>query len=223
MSAQTENGHGLPARPCWPISVLFARRDSIYKTLPGVDVWDADRDALKWPGGTSVVAHPPCRAWGRLAHFANPIPGEKEFATWAVEMIRKWGGVLEHPAQSRVWDAAQMPKPGRGRDEWGGWSISVDQHWWGHRANKETWLYVCGCEPADAPKIPLRIDEGTHYIMQDRRPGTSTRNWWKRRLPTSEREATPPALAAWLVELARICWANVRRQESTAEKEQSHE
>jgi hypothetical protein len=27
------------------ITVLFARRDSVYKSLPDVDVWDADREA----------------------------------------------------------------------------------------------------------------------------------------------------------------------------------
>lgn len=30
------------------IAVLFARADSIYKTLPECDVWDATRDARKW-------------------------------------------------------------------------------------------------------------------------------------------------------------------------------
>jgi hypothetical protein len=46
------------------VAVLFARADSIYKTLAGCDVWDEARDALKWPGGAPIIAHPPCRAWG---------------------------------------------------------------------------------------------------------------------------------------------------------------
>jgi hypothetical protein len=49
------------------VAVLFARSDSHYKALPGVDVWDSERDARKWLGGSPVVAHPPCRAWGALA------------------------------------------------------------------------------------------------------------------------------------------------------------
>ena len=44
------------------VAVLFARADSIYKTLPGCDVYDIKRDARTWPGGCPVVAHPPCRA-----------------------------------------------------------------------------------------------------------------------------------------------------------------
>ena len=32
------------------VAVLFARADSVYKTLPGVDVWDEARDARQWPG-----------------------------------------------------------------------------------------------------------------------------------------------------------------------------
>lgn len=74
------------------VAVLFARRNSIYKTLPGCDVWDIERDARLWPGGMPVVAHPPCRAWGQLRHFARPVPGERELAILAVDQVRRWGG-----------------------------------------------------------------------------------------------------------------------------------
>src|SRR5207245_1798634 len=96
-------------------AVLFARRDSIYKTLPGCEVYDQDRDALSYVGGMPVVAHPPCRAWGNLAHFAKPRDGEKQFAEWAVQQVRRWGGVLEHPKNSRLWAAKGLPKAGSGR------------------------------------------------------------------------------------------------------------
>jgi hypothetical protein len=38
------------------IAALFVCADSIYRTLPGVDCWDIERDARNWPGGCPVVA-----------------------------------------------------------------------------------------------------------------------------------------------------------------------
>ena len=64
------------------VPVLFARRDSIYKIMADCDVWDIDRDARNYHGSAAIVAHPPCRAWGRLRQFANPRPDEKQLALW---------------------------------------------------------------------------------------------------------------------------------------------
>ena len=77
------------------VAVLYARPNSIYKRLEAADVWDMERDARCWPGGAPVVAHPPCRAWGRLRHFAKPRPDEKGLALHAVAAVREHGGVLE--------------------------------------------------------------------------------------------------------------------------------
>ena len=120
------------------VAILFARVDSVYKSIPGCDVWDAERDARKWPGGSPVVAHPPCRLWGRLRHFANVVPGEKELATWAVEKVREYGGVLEHPHGSLLWRVMNLPRLGA-RDEWGGWTAALPQFWLGHKAEKASW------------------------------------------------------------------------------------
>lgn len=40
------------------IAVLFARKDSVYKTMPECDVYDIDRDARTYDGPWPVVAHP---------------------------------------------------------------------------------------------------------------------------------------------------------------------
>jgi hypothetical protein len=75
---------------------LFVRKDSIYKEL-GVDCWDAERNALNWPGGNPLIAHPPCRAWGQLSHWAKPLPGEKELAIWSIEKYENLGVYLSIP------------------------------------------------------------------------------------------------------------------------------
>ncbi|WP_205710725.1 hypothetical protein [Hydrogenophaga crocea] len=189
------------------VAVLFARADSVYKTLPSVDVWDIERDARKWPGGCPVVAHPPCRAWGRLRAFARPRPDEKDLARWAVAQVREWGGVLEHPESSQLWVDQELPR-GQKRDEFGGWTLPIHQWWWGHRAQKRTWLYIVGIEPQDIPAIPLRLGKSDCRIRLDkRRPdGTHIRKGdpdYQPLLGDAEREHTPPDLAYWLVELAR--------------------
>lgn len=180
------------------VAVLFARADSVYKRMEGCDVWDAERDALRWPGGSPVVAHPPCRAWGRLRQFSLATSAEKVLAPWAVDQVRRYGGVLEHPAESTLWDHCRLPRPGRMQDDWGGWSLCIKQCDWGHRAEKLTWLYVVGISPYDLPPFP-EPRTPTHCI----RP---TRSY--PRMPSvtkPERERTTPLLAEWLVELARRC------------------
>lgn len=204
MTTPPTSTSGCAAAPGSPVAVLFARADSIYKTMPGCDVWDIERDARQYRGGMPIVAHPPCRAWGVLRHMAKPRVGERELALWAVCMVRIWGGVIEHPAGSLLWREAALPEPGQ-RDGWGGWTLQAPQYWWGHRCEKETRFYVAGCEPAAAPTIPMRMGHPTHVITQGLRMGEPG---WRPRVPNWEREATPPDLAAWLVELARKCKGN---------------
>lgn len=178
------------------VAVLFARSDSVYKSLPGCDVYDIERDARTWPGMSPVVAHPPCRAWGRLRTFAHPRPDEKALGPLAVSFVRRFGGVLEHPAESTLWGTLLMPWPGRAPDQFGGWTMAVDQFHFGHRAQKPTWLYIVGVHPDDLPPVPFRDGRPTHCI----RPaaGSSLPS-----VPKPEREHTPVHLAEWLVEVAR--------------------
>lgn len=183
-------------------AVLFARADSIYKTMD-CDVWDQERNALNWPGGAPIVAHPPCRGWGSLRKLSHADAAEKALGPWAAEQVRKWGGVLEHPARSTLWAAANLPRPGE-RDHQGGFTIAAPQWWWGHRAEKWTWFYVCGCEPGELPEIPLRIGRAECVIanIHGLRAGDPG---YRKEVTKRERDATPPALAAWLLETARRC------------------
>lgn len=192
------------------IAVLFARRDSVYKTFEGCDVFDADRDALTFAGDMPVVAHPPCRAWGGLRKLAKPRDGEKELAIWAVGVVRKNGGVLEHPRGSTLWkhpfEGGGLPLPTDGADAFGGYTLDVCQHWWGHKAEKRTWLYIVGVPRSRLPQLPLVLGKGTHVITQSR-SYNNTRfkkgmQGWRPEVTKAEREHTPAALAKWLVQLA---------------------
>lgn len=170
------------------VAVLFARRRSIYKSIPWLDVWDEIRDARNYDGRLPVVAHPPCRAWGRLKGQAKPRSDERELAICAVEHVRRCGGVLEHPAYSDLWQSAGLPRPGN-RDVVGGWTLPILQSWFGHRAPKATWLYLVGVEPADLPEIPFSLATAIGRVEM---------------MGQAEREKTPFELAKWLVSVAFI-------------------
>ena len=139
------------------ITVLFARKDSIYKSI-GLDVWDIDRNAMNFDGLNPVIAHPPCRMWGKLSYFAKPRPGEEQTAFHAIDRVRQNGGILEHPAYSKLWKVSGLPRPGSGYDEFGGYTIDIDQSWFGHKARKRTWLYIVGVKQSELPVIPLSFD-----------------------------------------------------------------
>jgi len=184
------------------IAALFVRRDSVYKTFDGVDCWDIDRDALNFPGGMPVVAHPPCRAWGKLRGLAKPRPGERELAFFAIEMVRRFGGVLEHPRSSLLFPT-WLPYPCI-VDQYGGYSICVDQFWWGHKAKKNTLLYVVGCVQNDLPDIPFSLD-CVMYTIGKPKYRRSVDYGVRKEVSKAEREHTPVRLAEWLVEVARRC------------------
>lgn len=184
------------------VAALFVRTDSIYKTLPGVDAWDTERDARKWPGGMPCVAHPPCRGWGRLRHMAKASDSEKALALRALDFVDENGGVLEHPYDSTLWAYVR---------DWRrvGYLYTVDQCWWGHKARKRTTLYIVGVDTRDLPPVPIDLGEPTHIVAgglpKDAESAKRKRKAWPCRpsVTPREAEATPPAFAEWLVELAR--------------------
>jgi hypothetical protein len=181
------------------VAVLFARADSVYKALPGCDVWDEQRDARRWAGGHPLVAHPPCRLWAKLRQFAKATDpaAERMLAVQAVQAVQAYGGVLEHPAESTLWAHCGLPTPGRAPDAFGGWTAEIRQCDWGHKAEKRTWLYIVGCHPDDLPAMPPRAEPVGVIKPQRGVPRTL------KIVTKAEREHTPPDLARWLVELAR--------------------
>lgn len=192
------------------VSVLFARQDSIYKTL-GVDVWDIERDARKYSGLGPVICHPPCRAWGQLAQFAKPRPDEKELAIFSINKIRNIGGVLEHPRGSKLWKHLSLPMGGE-VDKFGGFSIVIDQFVFGHKARKRSLIYICGCDKKELPPIPLRFDACMYYVGFPKSFKGKSKNGMKE-ISKKEREATPIDFAKWLIEVASKC--KVKDQSTT--------
>jgi hypothetical protein len=178
-----------------PVAVLCCAKNSVYKTLSNVECYDAARDVRTFAGGMKIVAHPPCRTWSAYcAHQAKPEPGEKELGPLCVDWLRKCGGVLEHPAHSRLFDACKLPKPGWTvgwkKGEMPIWSMEVLQGWWGDTRSKKTWLCFFGIHPTDF-RVPYRFVDA----VGDRR------RW--QLMSKTQRSATHPAMAEWLVQTAR--------------------
>lgn len=185
------------------VAALYIDPRGPYPAMPGVECWDAARDARLYDGPHPIVAHPPCGPWGHLRHLSGH--DDPELAIRAVAQVRRWGGVLEHPAHSKLWEHCGLPLPGELQDEHGGVSIEVCQVDWGHVARKRTWIYIVGTR--DLPPFPPP-GTPTHWIS-----GGREREGKKRRATpvppgikvcsAQQRRRTPPAFAAWLVAIAR--------------------
>jgi len=187
-------------------AALFVRSDSAYKKRFAFDAWDAERDALNYTGTGPVVCHPPCRSWGQLSHMAKPREGEAELSLWSIEMIRKNGGILEHPKASRLFKN-HLPDVDHLPDEYGGFTILIDQYNFGHVAHKPTKLYLCGIEARQLPTLPdvydivPKHDRGPLKSMTGQVSGTA-------RATQYEREYTPDALIDYFESVLHIIKKN---------------
>lgn len=187
------------------IAALYVEEGGCYTAAVGVDAWTESRDARLYAGPHPVVAHPPCQRWGRFWHGSPRKPHQFKlgddggcFAA-ALAAVRKWGGVLEHPADSRAWDAFHLNKPVRcggwiEADFFGGWTCYVEQGFYGHVARKGTWLYA---NQVELPELrwglgeqrlnPVMVER--HGYQYARRKGMMSMIGGKRK--TEIRNATP--------------------------------
>ena len=161
------------------IAALYVETGGAYYGLPDVDPWDEARDARTYAGPHPVVAHPPCQRWGKM-WFGQPLTVKRTgvrkvkgddggcFAA-ALDAVRRFGGVLEHPWGSHAWPHFNLNVPPReggwvtadylGGGRWG-WTCCVEQGRYGHYARKPTLLYAVDCDlpSLDWGKSEARLD-----------------------------------------------------------------
>lgn len=180
------------------VAALFVDPRGCYAGQPGVDAWDESRDARLYAGEHPVIAHPPCERWGK--YYQGPgTPADQRrrrgddggcFAA-ALRAVRRWGGVLEHPALSSAWSwfSLRAPPPsGWGPAGRGEWVCRVEQGHYGHLARKPTWLYVSG---VPHERLPVLVE------------GPSVMRKTIEMMGKRERQATPPAFRDLLLSIAR--------------------
>ena len=180
------------------VAALYIDPRGPYPAL-GADCWDASRDARLYAGPWPVVAHPPCGPWGRLRRFCTLQ--DPTMAPLAVAQVRRWGGVLEHPAASLLWRECGLPIPWSAPPVVAGreWALEVDQCRWGHLAQKPTWLFFVAVRPCDLQPIPC-WQAPTMWMRPPR--GYDPAAFASKHVPKSQRHLTPPAFAAWLIHAA---------------------
>lgn len=192
------------------VAALFVETGGVYFGLPGVDPWDAPRDARKYYGRglPAVVAHPPCSRWCQLAYinqkrYGHKVGDDGGCFRAALDAVSDHGGVLEHPAYSYAWPAFGLQRPEKGKwthDSYGGWVAQVSQGAYGHRARKLTWLYYVGPRPFE---LDWSVPAPTAQVSFCKNHGNSPLP----RLSKKEAKTTPPAFRDMLLKLARASQA----------------
>jgi hypothetical protein len=182
------------------VAALYVDEFGPYVSMPGVDAWDVSRDATDYHGPHPVVAHPPCGPWSRMSHFSKHQ--DPFCAPTAVLQVQAHGGVLEHPADSKLFAHEGLPMPGELPDRFGGRTYDLRQCDFGHVCSKPTWIYVVGGDHAwIVSQLRARLGRGvaTHSVCNGRGMAGG-----KKRATALQARLTPPAFAEFLVELARM-------------------
>lgn len=207
------------------IAALYVMPRGPYYGLDGVEPWGLpERDAREYAGPWPVVAHPPCERWGRYwggapMTWPRKTKGDDRgcFAA-ALESVRRWSGVLEHPEGSWAWRFYRLclpPRPGGwvAAGDGIGWTCCVEQGHYGHPARKATWLYAAHVE---LPSLKwgtsgqrLRM-EAVFHSAEERRRAIKTGRC--QRLSKNQRSATPEPFRELLLSIARTA----QRKEASA-------
>lgn len=196
------------------IAALFVDSKGVYSGLDGVDIWDESRDARLYAGPHPVVAHPPCSRWCRFAGLVEARYGYRRREDGgcfeaALNAVRTYGGVLEHPASSAAWKAFDLNAPPSNggwvnADYSGGWTCYVEQWRYGHRARKGTWLYAVH---VDLPSMQWGYTSNIDDVTAITATVSTSRRIFGKSLPEitkkKERSATPIEFRDVLITMAR--------------------
>lgn len=201
------------------VAALYVEPQGCYVGVPGVDPWGEARDARIYSGPHPVVAHPPCQRWGRFWHGSTRKPHQYQLGDdggcfkAALDAVKRWGGVLEHPAHSKAFERYNLRKPQTGAGwQWDMlhkvWVCYVEQGHYGHDSRKPTWLAA----NVDAPpelnwtkgeqRLPAWMIERYGY-EKARRIGVVAMVGGKNK--TAIRNATPQPFRDVLLSIARLC------------------
>lgn len=131
----------------------------------------------------------------------------------ALESVRRFGGVLEHPWGSHAWPHFGVAVPQRSggwvkADEHGGYTCCVEQGRYGHYARKPTLLYAVGTELPE-----LRWAKARRFSRNGRLRNTGWRSakglasWHLRAAAKTTRTALEPRQ-----NFGSYCWRLLPRQ-----------
>ena len=179
-----------------PVALYVCPRGPYPKIL--AEWYDETRDARTFTGQAPVVAHPPCGPWGRLYHLCTKQ--DASAGPHAVRVVQANGGVLEHPADSKLWDACGLPRPGERTDRYGGFTVCVKQVSWGHPCEKKTWLYFVRVDRSVLWANMRRGGVASHCVTRCRLTGKRERAL--KFASKDQRTHTPEAFARFLVDVA---------------------
>lgn len=142
------------------IKVYFVSKKSNYKNQQEFDCYDEDKNAFNYPPVKPAIYHPPCRLFSKLRYFSTAPASEKYCALWSMYFVRVYGGIVEHPYDSLLWKMHNINQVNV-IDEFGGFWLVVDQHWFGFPTRKRTGLYIVGINPNEVPRLELKLYQPT--------------------------------------------------------------
>lgn len=160
-------------RHTFRIAILCACKDSTYFDIQSdnysLDIYTALRPVKLFNDNCPVIAHPPCAQWSRLKNSARIDLVEKQLAYDCWKLVRRNGGILEHPNGSQF------------MREFVGYSNCqrIHQSDFGFAAKKDTLLYLnkVKLQPAQLP-VELPSSKVCEMSVAQRSRSTLEFNKW---------------------------------------------